>query len=80
MDMGHTHLQSVLIFYSWTAVVAVGCFSFLFLPWYGSTIFIGVGFVVCTFLTLGPLRKRYPLRREAEVVAEAVSDTKGLPL
>jgi len=58
MDMGHSHLQSVLVFYSWTAVVAVGCLSFMFVPWYGSTIFIAVGFVVCTFLTLGPLRRR----------------------
>ena len=80
MDMGHSHLQSVLVFYTWTAVVAVGCLSFLFLPWYGSTIFLAVGFVVCTFVTLGPLRRRSPFRREARAVADAASETKGLPL
>jgi UDP-GlcNAc:undecaprenyl-phosphate GlcNAc-1-phosphate transferase len=80
MDMGHSHLQTVLVFYSWTAVVAVGCLSFLFLPWYGSTIILSVGLVVCTFVTLGPLRRRNPFRREAEAAADASSETKGLSL
>ena len=80
MDMGHSHLQTVLVFYSWTTVVAVGCLSFLFLPWYGSTIILVVGLVVCAFLTLGPLRRRNPFRREARAIADAASDSKGLPL
>ena len=80
MDMGHTHLQSVLVFYSWTAVVAVGCLSFLFVPWLVSTTFIGVGLVVCMFLTLGPLRRRNPFGREAKAIADAAQDSKGLPL
>ena len=79
MDMGHSHLQSVLVFYTWTSVVAVGCLSFLFLPWYGSTIFLALGFVVCAFVTIGPLRRRNPFRREAKAVADA-PETKGLPL
>ena len=79
MDMGHTHLQSVLVFYSWTTVVAVGCLSFMFVPWYWATAFIAVGLVVCTAITLGPLRRRSPLELESAVV-ESAPDTKGLPL
>jgi UDP-GlcNAc:undecaprenyl-phosphate GlcNAc-1-phosphate transferase len=80
MDMGHSHLQSVLIFYSWTAVVAVGCLSFMFVPWPVSAAFIAAGLIVCTLLTLGPLRRRSPLEMEAAAVADTSPDTKGLPL
>jgi UDP-GlcNAc:undecaprenyl-phosphate GlcNAc-1-phosphate transferase len=80
MDMGHSHLQSVLIFYSWTTVVAVGCLSFMFVPWLWSVAFIAIGLVVCTLLTLGPLRRRTPLELEAEAVADTSPDMKGVPL
>jgi len=58
MDMGHTHLQSVLIFYGWTAVVAFGCLSFLAFPWPVATILIVTGLILCSVVTFGPLRKR----------------------
>ncbi|WP_436232314.1 MraY family glycosyltransferase [Conyzicola nivalis] len=83
MDMGHTHLQSVLVFYSWTTVVAVGCLSFMFVPWYWATTIIAVGFVVCTAVTLGPLRRRTPLLREPAPAAvpstDAVSALEAAP-
>ena len=59
MDMGHTHLQSVLIFYGWTAVVAFGCLSFLALPWQLASVLIVVGLLFCSIVTFGPLRKRW---------------------
>jgi UDP-GlcNAc:undecaprenyl-phosphate GlcNAc-1-phosphate transferase len=83
LDMGHSHLQTVLIFYGWTAVIAVGCLSFMFIPFVWAATFVVVGLVVCSVITLGPLRKRSPiepLEREAAVVADAAPDTKGLPL
>ena len=58
MDMGHTHLQSVLIFYGWTAVVAFGCLSFLAFPWPVATVLIVSGLILCSVVTFGPLRKR----------------------
>ena len=58
MDMGHTHLQSVLIFYGWTAVVAFGCLSFLAFPWPLATTLIVAGLILCSVVTFGPLRKR----------------------
>ena len=61
MDMGHTHLQSVLIFYGWTAVVAFGCLSFLAFPWPVATALIIAGVVFCSIVTFGPLRKRFRL-------------------
>lgn len=58
MDLGHTHLQSVLIIYGWTAVVAFGCLSFMALPWPVATSLIALGLLVCSIVTFGPLRKR----------------------
>lgn len=69
LDMGHSHLQAVLIFYSWTAVVAVGVLSFLFVPWGWSIAFIVVGLAITTIVTLAPLGRN--LRRAAS--------TKGTP-
>ena len=59
MDMGHTHLQSVLIFYGWTAVVAFGCLSFMAFPWPVATALIVAGIILCAIVTFGPLRKRF---------------------
>lgn len=58
MDLGHTHLQSVLIIYGWTAVVAFGCLSFMALPWPVATSLIALGLLACSIVTFGPLRKR----------------------
>jgi len=58
LDMGHSHLHAVLIFYAWTAVASIGVLSFLFMPWWGSLTFLLVGFVVTTIVTLSPLSKR----------------------
>jgi UDP-GlcNAc:undecaprenyl-phosphate GlcNAc-1-phosphate transferase len=89
LDMGHSHLQTVLIFYGWTTVIAVGCLSFMFLPFVWAASLVFVGLAVCAVITLGPLRKRTPLdpdeiddplERETALVAESAPDTKGLPL
>ena len=61
LDLGHTHLQAVLIFYVWTAVISVGCLSFMFVPWQWATLFIGIGVLVCAVLTVVPLLRRHPL-------------------
>jgi UDP-GlcNAc:undecaprenyl-phosphate/decaprenyl-phosphate GlcNAc-1-phosphate transferase len=58
VDMGHTHLQAVLIFYSWTTVFSLGCLSYLFLPAIAATIAMGLGFVACLIVTALPLSRR----------------------
>lgn len=61
LDMGHTHLQAVIIFYAWTAVVAAGMLLFLFAPTvspWAAVAFLAVGFVVCTAVTLLPMSRR----------------------
>jgi UDP-GlcNAc:undecaprenyl-phosphate GlcNAc-1-phosphate transferase len=77
MDMGHTHLQSVLVFYSWTTVMAVGCLSFLFVPWYVATTFIVIGLLICTAVTLGPLRHRRGSYELASEGAAASGETES---
>jgi UDP-GlcNAc:undecaprenyl-phosphate GlcNAc-1-phosphate transferase len=74
LDMGHSHLNAVLIFYAWTAVASIGCLlSFVFPVYFGipswrAFILLGVGFLVCAAVTLAPLgrRKRLTVAAEAE--------------
>ena len=70
IDMGHSHLQAVLIFYGWTAAFSLGCLSFLFLPWPFATGLIVLGLVICTSLTLLPLFGRTRDERDAELEPE----------
>ncbi|MCU1527251.1 MAG: undecaprenyl-phosphate alpha-N-acetylglucosaminyl 1-phosphate transferase [Frondihabitans sp.] len=58
LDMGHSHFHAVLIFYGWTAVVSIGCLLFVFVPVHVVIIFLAVGLVLCTGLTLAPLSRR----------------------
>jgi UDP-GlcNAc:undecaprenyl-phosphate GlcNAc-1-phosphate transferase len=58
LDMGHSQLQAVLIFYAWTAVVSIGCLLFFFQPVWPAVLFLCVGLVVCTVFTLAPLGRR----------------------
>lgn len=64
LDMGHTHLHAVLIFYGWTAAASVGCLLYFVLPvyfhlptWY-ATIFLVAALLICTIVTLAPLSRR----------------------
>ncbi|RZU64475.1 UDP-GlcNAc:undecaprenyl-phosphate GlcNAc-1-phosphate transferase [Microterricola gilva] len=73
LDMGHSHLHAVLIFYGWTAVASIGCLLYFVLPVYFglstmyATGFIVIGLVVCAVVTLAPLSKRKAL----EVASQA---------
>lgn len=54
LDMGHTHLQAVLILYAWTAVLAIGTLMFLFVEWYVALGIIALGLVGSSVVTLSP--------------------------
>jgi UDP-GlcNAc:undecaprenyl-phosphate GlcNAc-1-phosphate transferase len=71
LDMGHTHLHAVLIFYAWTLVASVGLLMFLFVPWWWAVVFIGVGFIVTSAFTLAPLSRR----KRSEVDAQRTEAT-----
>jgi UDP-GlcNAc:undecaprenyl-phosphate/decaprenyl-phosphate GlcNAc-1-phosphate transferase len=58
LDMGHSHFHAVLIFYAWTAVASFGVLMFLFTEWWVALSVTGVGFVVCTAVSLAPLSRR----------------------
>lgn len=60
LDIGHTHLQTVLIFYSWSAVFAISALLLLFVPLVWGLVIFGVGAAVCTGITLAPLLRRKP--------------------
>jgi UDP-GlcNAc:undecaprenyl-phosphate GlcNAc-1-phosphate transferase len=77
LDMGHSHLHAVLIFYSWTAVASVGCLTFMFVPWWAGLSFLVVGFAIASIVTLAPLSRRKRLEAGAQSIA--VSDGGGQP-
>ncbi|MET3769977.1 UDP-GlcNAc:undecaprenyl-phosphate GlcNAc-1-phosphate transferase [Marisediminicola sp. UYEF4] len=73
LDMGHSHFHAVLIFYAWTAVVAVGFLMFLFVPPWWAVAFIVVGLFICSWITLAPLTGRKAV--EAAVQRASASQT-----
>lgn len=67
LDMGHSHLQAVLILYSWTSVVSVGFLLFFIAKPYGiAVVFLVVGTIGCIFLTLAPLTRRQRLEHSVQ--------------
>ena len=57
--MGHSHLQAVLILYSWTAVVSIGFLLFFIVkPYAIAVVFLIVGTIVSAVLTVLPLTRR----------------------
>ena len=66
LDMGHTHLHAVLIFYGWTFVFSVGVLAFMFLPAASAALLLAVGLAVCTIVTLAPLSRRKALEAAAQ--------------
>jgi UDP-GlcNAc:undecaprenyl-phosphate GlcNAc-1-phosphate transferase len=69
LDMGHSHLHAVLIFYSWTALAAIGCLTFMFVPWYWGVTFLVVGCAAATLVTLAPLSRRKRLEADVQSIA-----------
>ena len=70
LDLGHSHLHAVLIFYAWTLVASVGLLMFLFVQWWWALGFIVVGFIVTAAFTLAPLGRR----RRARTMARSRTD------
>lgn len=59
LDMGHSHVQAVLILYSWSAVVSIGFLLFFIAKPYAIAIgFLVVGTLVSAVLTILPLTRR----------------------
>ncbi|HEY4152078.1 MAG TPA: MraY family glycosyltransferase [Pseudolysinimonas sp.] len=58
LDMGHSHLHAVLIFYAWTATASVGLLLFLFTASWVAIVVTATGLVICTIVTLSPLSRR----------------------
>ena len=75
LDMGHSDIHAVLIFYSWTTVVSVGCLLFLFFDAVWAVTFVAVGLVICTVFTLLPVTRRKAV--EVAVQSAPESDTAG---
>jgi UDP-GlcNAc:undecaprenyl-phosphate GlcNAc-1-phosphate transferase len=74
LDMGHSHLHAVLIFYAWTAVIALSCLLFfVFQPYWYALGFLVVGVIVCTVFTLAPLGRR----KSVEILAQAAPEGTG---
>jgi UDP-GlcNAc:undecaprenyl-phosphate GlcNAc-1-phosphate transferase len=67
LDMGHSHLQAVLILYSWAATVSVGMLLFFVIkPYWIAAVILVAGLAACTVVTLLPLTRRQKLERAAQ--------------
>jgi UDP-GlcNAc:undecaprenyl-phosphate/decaprenyl-phosphate GlcNAc-1-phosphate transferase len=75
LDMGHSHLHAVLLFYAWTLVASVGLLMFLFVPWWWALSFIIVGLLVTSLFTLAPLG----MRKRAESLAQRSTASSAAP-
>ena len=78
LDMGHSHFQAVLIFYSWTGVFAVGCLLFVFVPTVPTGVAIAViviGFLASAWFTVAPMTKRK--RQESAVQLTSADSTEA---
>ena len=73
LDMGHSHLHAVLIFYSWTATVSFGLLLFLFTPSWVAIVVTATGLVVCTIVTLSPLSRRKAVEAAVQLAPEGVA-------
>lgn len=71
LDMGHSDLHAVFIFYAWTGVVSIGCLLFLVLPTAWALAFIAVGLVVCAIVTLAPLTRRKVVEAAVQIADPA---------
>ena len=74
LDMGHSHLQAVLILYSWTAVVSIGFLLFFIVkPYAIAIVFLIVGTIVSAVLTILPLTRRQRVEKTIQSLkADAV--------
>ncbi len=76
LDMGHSHLHAVLIFYAWTTVISVGLLLFMLPSVWPAAVFLSVGSLACGFFTLVPLgrrRAREKQRAASEAIPERVT-------
>ncbi|MGG7463809.1 MULTISPECIES: MraY family glycosyltransferase [unclassified Plantibacter] len=78
LDMGHTQVHAVLIFYGWTTVISVGCLLFFAVQTWVALSFVVVGVVACTAFTLAPIGKRRRAERAAQVLEHDAEDSLGL--
>lgn len=77
LDMGHSHVQAVLIFYLWTAVLSIGfLLVFVLQSYLVPTIFIVVGGVICGFVTVVPFdtKKRNEITVQKSTANSATAD------
>jgi UDP-GlcNAc:undecaprenyl-phosphate GlcNAc-1-phosphate transferase len=76
LDMGHSHLHAVLIFYAWTIVVSVGCLLFFLVqpPWtWVPPVFLIGGIIACSAVTLAPLGRRKAVEAVAQLAPRGVT-------
>ncbi|GAB2521057.1 MraY family glycosyltransferase [Paramicrobacterium agarici] len=80
IDMGHSELHAVLIFYAWTVVISVPClFLFLFDSYWYALVFFLAGVIACTVATFAPLgrRKRHEVVSQLTPEDETSAEQRG---
>ena len=77
LDMGHSHVQAVTIFYLWTATISVGCLLIFVLDSFQiPVLIISVGALLCVLVTVIPIA---PIRARRAALREAADPEPALP-
>lgn len=85
LDMGHSHVQAVCIFYLWTATLSLGCLLVFVLQSYQvPALVVSAGALLClvvTFVPIAPRRRAAAARKEllALAVPDAAAPESALP-
>lgn len=58
LDMGHSVVSAVFVFYSWTALFSVGSLALMFWRWQSVFPFAMLGLVICVIVTARPVLVR----------------------
>lgn len=80
LDMGHSHVQAVMIFYLWTAVLSIGfLLVFIMQSYLVPMTFILVGGVICGVVTIVPFdsKKRNEIRVQKSSPDSATTEVLG---
>ena len=73
LDMGHSDVRAVLIFYAWTTVVAFGCLLFIFVHAIWAISFVALGLLICAVFTMTPLSRRKAIEAAVQLATPDVT-------
>lgn len=73
LRLGHSHLQAVLVFYLWAAVISASAVTLAFVRWQTVAPFAAAGLLLASVLTGWPIIQKRRSRRKKQVISAPTS-------